>query len=167
VGEGAGAIVNDPIDDAKGEVREALKARRAEPAKGAAEAAQQVTEARAALTRDLDVLRSRLPEPSEVSGQARTAGGALGVVAAVVAVAALLLRRRSKRRDAERHVREQAVALARELARLDLDPEEVVAPDRRGAVVWIGVIAAALAGLAGAVVAVRRRLEGDDEAWEA
>lgn len=159
--------MNDPVDEAKEEVGEALKARRGEPSKDAEEAAKQVAELRTALTRDMDALRSRLPEPSQVSVQARTAGGAAAGGLAAVGALFMLMRRRSARRAAERDVRLQAMALARELSRLELDPEDVVNEGGRGGVlVRIGVVLAALGGLAAAVLAVRRRLKGDDEVWE-
>ena len=157
---------DDPIDDAKTQVSEALEARKGEPSKDAEEAAAQVGELRAAVTRDVDALRSRLPEPSEVSGQARTVGGVAAGGVAALGAAVLLLRRRAKRREAETRVREQAIALARELARLDLDAEDVVEGRGGGPLVKIGVVVAALVGLAGAVFAVRKRMQGDDEVWE-
>lgn len=159
--------MSDPIDDVKSEVKDALAARRGEPSEDADQAARQVDELRTAMTRDLAILRSRLPEPSEVKSQAGMAGGVAAGGLAAVGVAALLLRKRSKTRAAEEQVREQAMALAREMARLELDPEEVVEGRRGGAVAKIGVLLAALAGVAGAVVALRKRLRGDDEDWEA
>lgn len=158
--------MTDPVDDVKGEVGEALAARRGEPSKDAEEAARQVGELRAAMTRDIAALRSRLPEPSEVKGQAGAAGGVAAGGLAVVGLGVLLLRRRSKKRAAEERVREQAMALARELSRLELDPEEVVEGGRGGTFAKIGVALAALAGLVGAVLTIRKRLEGDDEDWE-
>lgn len=167
MGEGAGVVMNDPVDEAKGELGEALKARQPEPSKDAEHAKRQVNDLRTAFTRDIEVLRGRLPEPSEVSGQARSVGGVAAGGLAAVGAALVLLRRRSSRRAAEQRVQEQAVALARELARLDLDPEDVVDDGGHGGVlVRIGVVLAAIGGLAGAVIAVRRRLKGDDEVWE-
>jgi hypothetical protein len=158
--------VSDPIDDVKGEVSDALAARRGEPSKDAEEAARQVDELRAALTRDIGILRSRLPEPSDVKGKAGAAGGVAAGGLAAAGTALLLLRRRAKKRAAEHRVREQAMALARELSRLELDPEEVVDGKRRGAAVKVGMVLAALAGLVGAVLTVRKRMQGDDEDWE-
>lgn len=159
--------MNDPVDEAKEEVGEALKARRGEPSKDAEEAASQVAELRAALTRDMDALWNRLPEPSEVSVRARTAGGVAAGGLAAVGALFMLMRRRSARRDAEHEVRLQAMALARELSRLELDPEDVMNENGRGGImVRVGVVLAALGGVAAAVLAVRQRLKGDDEVWE-
>lgn len=159
--------MNDPIDDAKDEVRQALKDRAGEPSKDAAEAARQVGELREAITRDLDELRGRVPEASEVTGQARTVGIGGAVAAGVAAVGAVLVvvRRRGKRQAEQERVRAQALLLARELARLDLDPEEFT-DDRASA--WPKVIAAVVAlgaAVAGAL-ALRQRLQGDDPDWQ-
>lgn len=173
MGEGAGATVNDPIDEAKDEVRQALKDRAGEPSQDAAEAARQVGELREAITRDLDGLRGRLPDRAEVSEQARSAGGgaAAGVAGAVAAgvagVGALMvvLRRRSKRRADEERVRAQALLLARELARLDLDHDELTDD---GGSAWPKLVAAVVAlgaAVAGAL-ALRQRLRGDDPDWQ-
>jgi hypothetical protein len=158
--------VSDPIDDVKGEVSEALAARRGEPSKDAEEALRQVGELRAAMTRDIAVLRSRLPEPSEVKGQAGAAGGVAAGGLAAAGLIVLLLRRRGKKRADEERVRTEAMALARELSRLELDPEEVVEGRRGSATVRIGMALAALAGLVGAVLTFRKRLQGDDEDWQ-
>ncbi len=157
---------DDPVDDAKGQVSEALRARRGEPSKDAEEAARQVTELRQALTRDLDELRGRMPEPSEVGDQAKTVGGLAAGGTAALGILVLLLRRRGKRKAEERHVRDQAMALARELARLDLEPEDVV-DEGRGPWGRILAIVGLLAAVAGGAVALRQRMQGDDEVWEA
>lgn len=162
--------MNDPIDEAKEQVSDALKARRGEPSEDAEEAARQVGELRGALTHDVEVLRSRLPEPSEVADRARTVGGlAVGGLAAgglaTVGALVLLLRRRAKRRSEEERVRGQALALARELARLDLDAEDVVDTGGRSVVRRLVLVLGAVAGVAGAVL-LRQRLQGDDDTWD-
>ncbi len=159
--------MSDPIDEAKSEVSEALKARGPEPAEDAEQAARQVEELRGAVTRDLDVLRGRLPDPAEVSGQARTVGAAVGVGLTGAGALVLVLRRRARRREEERRVKAQAVALARELARLELEPQDLADDGRSGTVMKVIALLAAIAGAVAAAVAVRQRLQGDDATWEA
>lgn len=159
--------MNDPVDDAKAELSAALEARAGEPASTPAEAATQITEIRGALTRDIDALRGRIPEPSELSGPTKQIGAAAGIATLVLGAGGLVLRSRGKRKAEEEAVRVQAVALARELARLDLEPDEVV-PDSSGG--WVGkvtAVVALIAAVGGAVVAVRQRMAGDEDVWDA
>ena len=167
MGEGSGAAVNDPIDEAKDEVRQALKDRAGEPSKDAAEAARQVGELREAITRDLDELRGRVPQASEVTDQARTVGigGAVAAVAAAVGAVLVVVRRRAKRRTDQERVRAQALLLARELARLDLDPEDLAEDSSNTWPKVVAIVVALGAGIAGAL-ALRQRLAGDDPDWQ-
>ncbi len=157
--------MSDPIDDAKAEVSQALKSRAGEPSADAADAERQVGELRDAITRDLDELRGRLPEGSEISGKARSIGGAVAAGVAALGALVVVLRSRSQRRKDEERVRVQAIALARELSRLELAPEDVV---EDGGSPWVKIVAvlAAVGGVAAGALAVRQRLRGDDADWQ-
>ncbi len=159
--------MNDPVDDVKAELSVALQERAGEPASSPDEAATQITEIRAALTRDLDALRGRIPEPSELSGQTKQVGAAAGIATVILGAGGLVLRSKGKRKAEEEAVRAQAVALAREIARLDLEPDDVVEEGSGG---WIGkmtAVVAIVAAIGGAVVAIRQRMAGDEDVWDA
>jgi hypothetical protein len=159
--------MNDPVDDVKAELSAAFRERAGEPASTPAEAMTQIIEIRGALTRDLDALRGRIPEPSEMAGQTKQIGAAAGIATAAMGVGAVVLRSRGKRKAEEEAVRVQAVALAREIARLELEPDEIVEDDPGG---WIGKVTAVIAlvaAIGGAVVAIRQRMAGDEDIWDA
>jgi len=159
--------MNDPVDDVKADLRAALKARAGEPATTPAEAAAQITEIRGALTRDLDALRGRIPEPSELSGQTKQVGAAAGIATVVLGAGGLVLRSKGRRKAEEEAVRVQAVALAREIARLDLEPQDVVDDGSGSWVRKVTAVVALAAAIGGAVVAIRQRMVGDEDIWDA
>lgn len=150
---------DDPVDQAKQQVSEAMKQRRGEPSKDADDAARQIAALRAALIYDVETIRERIPQPSEIADRAREQVKGGGVLAAGgTAIAALilyLLRRRSRREAEERQLREQALAVivARELNRLDLFPSE----QRKRPWAIIAAAIGMLAGAASAVVLLRRK----------
>ena len=159
--------MNDRVDDVKAELSAALRERAGAPASTPAEAATQISEIRGALTRDLDALRGRIPEPSELSGQTKQVGAAAGIATVILGAGGLFLRSKSKRKAEEEAVRAQAIALAREIARLDLEPEDVAGEASGG---WVGKVTAVIAiaaAIGGVVVAIRQRMAGDDDVWDA
>lgn len=159
--------MNDPVDDVKAELSAALQERAGQPAATPAEAATQITEIRGALTRDLDALRGRVPEPAELSGPTKKVGAAAGLATVVLGAGGLVLRSKGKRRAEEEAVRVQAIALARELARLDLGPDDVVEDGSGGWVGKVTAVVALIAAVGGTVVAIRQRMAGDEDVWDA
>lgn len=158
--------MTDATDDAKAELTAALAARAGDPATSPEEAATQITSLRDSLQRDLDALRGRVPDPSELPGQTKQVGAAVGAGVLALGAGTLALRKRAARRNEEAAVRQQAVALAREIARLEMEPDDLVDDRSSG---WLGRVVAvvvSLAGIAAAALAVRQRLAGDDDQWD-
>ena len=91
------------------------------PAADPDQAEQQITALRERLDRDVRTLRSRIPEPSQIDPRSKQVAGGIAAAAALVPVGISALRRRGMRRDQQRRFRDQAIAIARELARLDLE----------------------------------------------
>lgn len=156
------------VQDAKRDVSEAIDQKRGGPPEDVDDAERKLTELRAGIDRDLASLRSRIPDTDEVATNARTAGlvgvGGIAVVGVLIAV----LKRRGAAKHRDEAVRVQAIALARELARVDA--ERLTADDaedgggRRG---WWLVVLGVLAGV-GAVMWQRTQAAVDvpaDDVW--
>lgn len=158
--------MKDATDDARTELTAALAARAGDPATSPEEAATQITSIRAALQRDLDALRGRVPDPSEISGQTKQIGAAVGAGAVTLGIGGLALRKRAARHHDEEAVRLQAMALAREIARLDMEPDDLVDDRSGGSLGRVIALVVSLAGIGAAALAVRQRLAGDDELWD-
>jgi hypothetical protein len=186
--------MSDPIEVAKQEIERAqqtVEEVKAEVAKASAElaggpaddpeqAAQQVADLRARLDRDLQTLRSRVPDPKELGARAKRQALVVGGAIAAVVAAVLLLRRRGTRRRHERSVEEQATAIASELVRLQADRlsrasvssapaddaverivDEVVDEDEGGGRTGRLLLLAGLAAGVGVALATRRRSTDD------
>ncbi len=159
--------MSDAVNEAKAELKAALAARAGEPASTPEEAATQVADIRASLGRDLDALKARVPDPSDLTGPAKQIGAVAGLGTVLATVGAVIAKRRGAHKAHEEAVRTQAIALAREIARLEREPDEAFQERSSGVIAKVSVVLAALAAVAAAVVVVRQRLAGDDDVWDA
>jgi hypothetical protein len=128
------------------------------PAGSVDEAAQQASDLRRAIDRDLDALQAKLPPGEELADKARTYGGAAVGVLAVGAAAFLGLKQRGERKRIEREARAHAEAIARYLPQATAAPRADERGGGRGGLVLLALVAAAI----GALI-VRQRTAGDDE----
>jgi hypothetical protein len=155
-GDGSGASgfkaemerVKHTADEVKAEVAAATDDRRGGPATSVDDATTKAADLRRGIERDVAALRARVPEGDAAKQQAidkaRTLGPPIGGgILALTAIIALF-KRRGKRKRQEAEVREQALTLARAMARvqregLDLDDE-----DGGGGLKWLllGAVAA-------------------------
>ncbi|WP_052668399.1 DLW-39 family protein [Nitriliruptor alkaliphilus] len=128
------------------------------PAGSVDEAAQQASDLRRAIDRDLDALQAKLPPGEELADKARAYGGAAVGVLAVGAAAFLGLKQRSERKRIEREARAHAEAIARYLPQATAAPRD---DERggRGGLVLLTLIAAAI----GAIVVRQRTTASEDE----
>lgn len=109
----------EELRQAKDRISAAVDERRGGPAEDVDDARAKLDELRAAIDRDLAALRARVPDTDEAIDRVRTVGIAVGGgLAALLTLRALTRSRKQKARRQE-DLREQAVALARELAKLD------------------------------------------------
>lgn len=108
--------------EVRSEVSAALEARRGGAPGSPDEASDRLREQRDALSRDLQALRTRTPDPSQISQRTRrgaiAAGGGVAATVAAVVLGGLVRQRRKARRSADAEVERQAEALARALTRL-------------------------------------------------
>lgn len=144
---------------AKDQVSAAVDDKRGGEATSVDDATSKAEKLRREIERDVATLRSRVPDPQDMTDRAKTIGAAVGGGALALGTAVTLLRKRSARKAHEANVREQAIAIARELARIDLDEiaEEVEDGSKGGRAKWVLLLIAA-AG-AGAVAWQRAQLE--------
>lgn len=158
----------ETVQEAKRDVSAAIDQKRGGPAADVDDAERKLAALRSDIDRDITSLRARIPDTDEVANNAKVAGivgvGGLAVVGVVITLA--------KRRGAAKHrdeaIRVQAIALARELARVDA--QRLVEEDaedggnrRRWWVAFLGILAAV-----GAVMWQRTRAAVDipaDDVW--
>ena len=156
------------MQDAKRDVSEAIDKKRGGPPEDADDAERKLAELRSGIDRDITSLRARIPDTDEMANNAKVAGivgvGGLAVVGLVITMA--------KRRGATKHrdeaIRVQAIALARELARVDArglveDEAEDGGSRRRWWIAFLGILAAV-----GAVMWQRTQAAVDvpaDDVW--
>jgi hypothetical protein len=159
------------VKDAKEQLSVAMRSAGGPPAENEDQAASQIESIRGQLDRDLDVLRTRVPDPQDLLARYgdRIRSVAVPVVggAATLAATVRLGKRRASRRRQAVLIREQAAAIAHELARLDYEDlagEEVRERGGRGRLLLL-VLAA---GAAGAAVWRRQAAqhELDAELWD-
>jgi hypothetical protein len=135
------------VKEVRTEIATAAEARRGGPATSVEDATSKAADLRLSIERDLAALKAKVPDTDEVATRARTigaaAGGALVGLVGLVAVA----RRRSARKEHDERIREQAVALAQEIQRLERGEDEDASG---GALRWLalGAAVAAAAGVA-------------------
>lgn len=136
--------VKNTADDVKAEVAAATDERRGGPATSVDDATSKAADLRAGIERDVATLRARVPEGDVVTEKARTMGLAVGGGILALATIIVLFKRRSSRKGRDEQVREQALAIARAMARID--PAEVEADeDGGGKLKWL-LIGTAAAG---------------------
>jgi hypothetical protein len=134
------------------------------------QARRQLAELRAGLDHDLSTLKTRVPDPQQLSAEARTKAMAVGGGVAVVTVATLVLKRRATKRRRAEELRAQAKALARELARVQRAADAAVEdlPDDRsgGRGRWLVLVGLA-AGAAAVWQATRdQAVPAPEDVWE-
>jgi hypothetical protein len=139
----------EAIADTRERVSAAVDERRGGPAESVDDARGKLEDLRGAMDRDLAALRARIPDPEETAARARTIALATGGgLAALITLRAIGRRRKEQRRRHE-DLREQAVALARELAKLDSaelvleDSPEEAGHGRRWVLLGIAAVGAA------------------------
>jgi hypothetical protein len=109
----------EELRQAKDRISAAVDERRGGPAEDVDDARAKLDDLRVAIDRDLAALRARVPDTDEAIDRVRTVGIAVGGgLAALLTLRALTRSRKQKARRQE-DLREQAIALARELAKLD------------------------------------------------
>jgi hypothetical protein len=181
MGEGTGATVSEAtetakrevektrqsVKDAKEQLSEAMRSVGGPPAEDEDQAVEQIEAIRGQLERDLGTLRSRVPDArqylEEYGEQAKKVGIAVvGGVVALTTTVSLSKRRRAGKRHAQA-VREQAAAIAQELARIDL--EEVTEEERGGSGKLVAVALAAAGVGIGAWMRRRNEQELPDDLW--
>jgi hypothetical protein len=129
------------------------------PAGSVEEAAQQASDLRSAIDRDLDALEAKLPPGEELAERAKAYGGIVVAVLAVVAAVALGMKQRGERKRIEREAEAHAAAIARYLPQAADQPRD---EDGGGGGGGKLVLLTLLAAVVGAIV-VRQQAGGDDE----
>jgi hypothetical protein len=148
------------LERTRQELRSAVAADGADPARDVDDALARVELLRTAIGRDAATLRARASTSAERTSERGGKVVAAGAGLVGLAVTAALGRRRSARRRGERALDAQAVALARALDRLDAPTGR---PRRRGrGLLALGAIVGA--GAAVALVTARRRA-ADEDLW--
>lgn len=149
----------ETVEESRRRVSDAVEEIAGGPAKDVEHAEQQLTDLRTRLQHDLVTLRDRVPDKDDLVTRGRTAGLAVAGGLAALTIGVVAIKRRGRRRSHESHLSEQARALARELARIDLEGEDLIEDEAGGR----GGRRALLALLAaGAGIAVWARMRGDD-----
>lgn len=155
------ARTKETMADAREQLRRSMADAVGPPAEDEEQAERQLADLRARIEHDLDTLRARVPDVRELGDRAKKIGLVVGATGVVLVGATSLRRRRSSRRAEQERLRTQAVALARELARLEA--EETGADDSgRGSSRWLWLGLGAAAGLA-SWIAQQRRADTPDE----
>lgn len=145
----------ETLEDAKAELGAAIDDKRGGPATSVDDAVDKSDALRRGIERDLAALRARIPDTDEVKDRAKTIGVAVGGGVVAIGTLTAVLRKRRTRKAEEAAVRTQAAAIARELAKIDLDDiAEDLMEDRGGKGKWLALLAAA--GVAGAAAVWRR-----------
>lgn len=129
-----------------------------EPAGSVDEAAEQASDLRRAIDRDLDALEAKLPPGDEIAERVRAYGGVVVAVLAVAGAAALGFKQRGERKRIEREAQAHAQAIARYLPQASATPRDEDEGGGGGRLLLLTLLAAAV----GAIV-VRQRSQGDDE----
>jgi hypothetical protein len=137
----------EAVQSAKDEVSAAIDDKRDGPATSVDDAVDKAATLRRGIEADIAALRARVPDTDEVADRARTIGLAVGGGVVALGTVIALVKKRGSRKAHEARVREQASAIARELARIDLDEmaEEVADESGGGKTKWV-LLLAALAG---------------------
>lgn len=139
------------------------------PAEDPEQARRQLAELRAGLDHDLSTLKTRAPDPKELSAEVRTKAMIAGGGVAVVGVTALLLKRRAAKRRRAEELHAQAKALARELARVqraaDAVADDLPEQRSRGRGRWLVLLGLA-AGAATVWQATRDQVPPPEDVWE-
>lgn len=154
----------ESLADARDQLRRAMDSALGPPAEDEQQAERQIAELRRQIERDLEVLRSRAPDVERIRESAKKTGLVVGGGAVMLLGLAAMRRRSAARQAAEARTHAQAVALARELARLS--PEDVSERDGgRRPRFWF--LLAAVGAVAGVLLqrrsAVRSELRLGDE----
>ena len=147
--------VKHAADDVKSEIDAVTDDRRGGPATSVDDATTKAAELRRRIERDVATLRARVPEGEVVTEKARTVGAAVGGGVLALATVITLVKRRGARKEHDAAVREQAIALAREMARLEL--VDVVVDGGGGRLRWLLLGAVAAGAGAGSVAWQRSR----------
>jgi hypothetical protein len=151
--------VKHTADEVKAEVAAATDERRGGPATSVDDATSKAAELRRGIERDVAALRARVPEGDAAKQQAiakaRTFGPPIGGGILVLTTIIVWLKRRKTRKGHDAAVREQAMALAREMARIDREGIELDDDRGGGRLKWL-VLGAVAAG-AGTVAWQRSR----------
>jgi hypothetical protein len=162
-GQGAGPVadlkaeferVKHTADDVKAEVAAATDDRRGGPATSVEDAVSKAETLRQGIERDVAALKTRIPEGDAAKQQAiakaRTLGPPVGGGLLAITTLIVLWKRRSARKRHDAAVGEQALAIARALARLDREEFEVEEDEGGGRLKWLllGTVAAGAGTLA-------------------
>lgn len=148
----------ETVAESRRQVSEAVDAIAGGPAKDVDHAEQQVTDLRARLQNDIEVLRNRIPDKDDLVSRGRSTGLAAAGGLAALTLGVVALRRRSARRSKQSRLSEQARAIAQEIARLEREEDlpEDEAGGRGGRLALLALLAA------GAGVAVWARTRQGD-----
>lgn len=107
----------ETLEEVKEEVSAAIDAKRGGPATSVTDALAKTSQLRGDIEQDLATLRARIPDPAELRAGTKRAVAVVGGGLLVLGSVAAVVRKRQARKARERETREQAAALARELAR--------------------------------------------------
>lgn len=142
------------VSDVKAELDKVNDERRGGPATSVDDATAKAADLRRALARDVASLRARVPDTTKASETARTVGIAVGGGAVALFGLLAVLKRRGAAKAHDQAVRDQALALARELARIE---RTGAVDDEGGRFKWALLATAAVGVGAGAVAWQRSR----------
>lgn len=155
----------ETFKDIKEGIGRAGDSHRGGPATSVEDATTKAAGLRQAIERDVGALRSRVPEASQaVSDKARSVGPAIGGGVLALVTLVTLVKKRGRRRADDKAVREQAMAIAQELLRIER--EELADPDDGGSspLRWL-LLGAAAAGAGGVAWRRSRSSTGADEVF--
>lgn len=151
----------EAVAESRRQVSEAVDAIAGGPAKDVGHAETQITDLRARLQNDIDVLRDRVPDKDDLVARGRTTGLAAAGGLSALTLGVVALRRRGARRSKQSRLTDQARAIAQEIARLEREGDlpEDDGDDGGGRGRRLAMLALLAAG---AGVAVWARMRRDD-----
>lgn len=150
------------LEDAQKRVEDLTRLSEPTPADSVDEAADQASQLRAAVDRDLDALQAKLPPRDQLVAKAKTYGGAAVGVAAVLAAALVRQKQRGEQKRIEREARAHAAAIAPYLPGASSGPETTSGRRGKGTLALLAVAGAAVVAF---VVSRTSNEAGDPDIW--